>query len=155
MSDRKFSFEVTRTSSAPAATLFGLEADGANWSKWAKPFVLQSSWARQGDPAPGGVGAIRKLGMWPVLVQEETVEYEQDRRHVYRLVGRPSPVKDYVGEVLFTPNAAGGTDIRWTGSLVEGVPGTGPLIRAALGGAVGIFASRLVKAAERKSSGAQ
>jgi len=32
MSGREFSFEVNRTSSAPAATLFRLVADGANWS---------------------------------------------------------------------------------------------------------------------------
>jgi hypothetical protein len=153
MSGRKFSFEINRTSSAPAATLFRLVADGANWSSWAKPIVLHSSWARQGDPAPGGVGAIRKVGMWPVLVQEETVEYEQDRRHAYKLVGPASPAKDYFGEVVFTPTAAGGTDIRWTGSFTEGVPGTGPLMRAAMGGAVRFFAGRLVKAAERESSG--
>jgi hypothetical protein len=152
MSDRKFSFEVNRTSSAPAATLFRLVADGANWSKWAKPIVLQSSWAREGDPAPGGIGAVRKLGMWPVLVREETVEYEQDRRHAYKLVGPPSPAKDYFAEVVLTPNAAGGTDIRWSGSFIEGVAGTGPLMRAALGGAVRYFAGRLVKAAERESS---
>jgi uncharacterized protein YndB with AHSA1/START domain len=152
MSGRKFSFEITRTSSAPAATLFRLVADGANWSSWAKPIVLHSSWARQGDPAPGGVGAIRKVGLWPVLVQEETVEYEQDRRHAYKLVGPPSPAKDYFGEVVFTPTATGGTDIRWTGSFIEGVPGTGRVMRAAMGGAVRFFAGRLVKAAERASS---
>jgi hypothetical protein len=153
MSGRKFSFEITRTSSAPAATLFGLVADGANWSQWAKPIVLQSSWARQGDPAPGGVGAVRQVGLWPMLVKEETVEYEQDRPHAYRLVGPPTPAKDYFGEVLLTPNAAGGTDIRWTGSFIEGVPGTGPVMRAVMGGAVRFFAGRLVKEAERKSSG--
>lgn len=153
MPARKFSFEITRTSSAPAATLFRLVTDGANWSQWAKPIVVHSSWARQGDPAPGGVGAIRKVGMWPVLVQEETVEYEQDHRHAYKLVGPPSPAKDYAGEVVFTPNAAGGTDIRWTGSFTEGVRGTGPVMRAAMGGAVRFFAGRLVKEAERASNG--
>jgi len=152
MAGRKFSFEVNRSSSAPAATLFRLVSDGANWSSWAKPIIVSSSWARQGDPAPGGVGAIRKIGLWPVLVQEETIEYEQDRRHAYKLVAPPSPAKDYFGEVVLTPNAAGGTDIHWTGSFVEGVPGTGPLMRAALGGAVRFFADRLVKAAERESS---
>ncbi|MCV7381357.1 MxaD family protein [Mycobacterium alsense] len=151
MSGREFSFEINRTSSADAATLFRLVADGGNWSKWAKPIVLQSSWARQGDPAPGGVGAVRRIGMWPVLVQEETTAYEQDRRHAYKLVGPASPAKDYVGEVILTPNPAGGTDIRWTGSFVEGVRGTGPLMRAAMGGAVRFFAGRLVKAAERGS----
>lgn len=153
MSGRKFSFEVNRTSSAPAATLFALVADGANWSSWAKPLVLQSSWARQGDPAPGGVGAVRKIGMWPVLVQEETVGYEQDRRHAYKLVGPATPAKDYTGEVLLTPNAAGGTDIRWTGSFIEGVRGTGPFMRGILGGSVRIFADRLVRTAECQSGG--
>src|ERR1700744_1293145 len=98
MPDRNFSFEITRTSTAPAATLFRLVRDGGNWWKWAKPIFVHSSWARQGAPAPGGIGAIRKVGMWPLLVQEETVEYEQDRRHVYKLVGPGNPVKDYFGE---------------------------------------------------------
>jgi uncharacterized protein YndB with AHSA1/START domain len=151
MPGRNYFFEVNRTSSAPPATVFRLVADGANWSQWAKPIVMHSSWARQGDPAPGGVGAIRKVGMWPVYVQEETLEYEPDRRHAYKLVGPSAPVKDYTGEVVLTPNAAGGTDIRWTGAFTEGVRGTGPLMRAAMGGAVRFFASRLVKAAERES----
>jgi Polyketide cyclase / dehydrase and lipid transport len=150
MSGRKYSFEVNTTSSAPAATLFRLVADGANWSNWAKPLVFSSSWVRQGDPAPGGVGAIRKIGAWPVFVQEETVEYEQDRRHAYTLVD-PAPVDDYLGEVILTPNAAGGTDIRWTGSFVEKARGTGPLVKAAMGGAVRFFAGKLVKAAESES----
>ena len=88
-----------------------------------------------------------------MLMQEEIVEYEQDRRHAYKMLGSASPAKDYLAEVVFTPNATGGTDIRWTGSFVEGVPGTGPVMRAALGGAIKVLAGRLVKAAERESSG--
>ncbi|OBJ56181.1 SRPBCC family protein [Mycobacterium sp. 1423905.2] len=152
MSDRKFSFEVNKTSNASAATLFRLVTDGGNWAKWAKPIVVTSSWVRQGDPPPGGVGAIRKLGMWPVFVQEETIEYEQDRRHVYKLVGTTTPVTDYLAEVVLTANRAGGTDIRWSGSFTEKVRGTGPLMRGALGGAVKYFAGQLVKAAERESN---
>lgn len=152
MAGRKFSFETRLTSTAPAATLFRLVTDGGNWSKWAKPIVVHSSWVRQGDPAPGGIGAVRKLGMWPVLVQEETIEYEPDRRHVYKLIAPSNPIKDYVSEVLLTPNPAGGTDIRWAGSFIEGVRGTGPAMRAAMGGAVKFFAGRLVKAAERESN---
>ena len=65
MSGRTFSFEVNRTSRAPAATLFLLETDGGRWADWAKPIVMQSGWERQGDPAPGGIGAVRKVGTWP------------------------------------------------------------------------------------------
>ncbi|BDB42463.1 MULTISPECIES: SRPBCC family protein [Mycobacterium] len=152
MSGRKFSFEVNKTTSAPPEIVFRLVADGANWKDWAKPIVVQSSWARQGDPAPGGVGAIRKVGMFPVFVQEETVEYEQDRRHAYKLVGPRQPVNDYRAEVVLTPTASGGTDIRWSGSFTEKARGTGPAAKAAMGGAVKFFAGKLVQAAEREAA---
>ncbi len=149
MSGRTFSFEVNRTSNAPAATLFRLEADGSRWSEWAKPIVFQSSWDQQGEPAPGGIGAVRKLGLWPILIREKTVEYEQDRRHVYALIAPNTPAKDYRAELLLTPNAAGGTDVRWTGTFTEGPRGTGPVMLFLLRGAIQFFAGRLVKAAER------
>ncbi|OBJ55402.1 SRPBCC family protein [Mycobacterium asiaticum] len=155
MSGRKFSFGVNKTTSAPPATVFRLVTDGGNWSAWAKPIVVSSSWTRQGDPAPGGVGAIRKLGMWPVFVQEETIEYEQDRRHVYKLVGPRTPVNDYIAEVVLTPTPSGGTEISWSGSFVEKARGTGPAARAAMGGAVKFFAGKLVQAAEREAGTAR
>ncbi len=88
--------------------------------------------------------------MWPFFVREETVEYEQDRRHVYELIGPPSPAKGYRAEFLLTPNANGGTDIRWTGSFTEGVRGTGPIMRAGLRAAIRFFSRKLVEAAERE-----
>ncbi|HVV11216.1 SRPBCC family protein [Amycolatopsis sp.] len=144
-----FSFEVVRTSSAPPAKLFALEVDGAHWSDWAKPLVPQSSWQRWADPV-GGVGAIRRVGLFPVLMFEETLEYEQDRRHVYTLA-RSAPVNDYRSEVLFTPTADGGTELRWRGSFTEKLPGTGPVIRRLLHGAILFVSAKLVRAAERSS----
>jgi len=149
MSGKNFSFEINTTTSAPAATLFRLETDGARWSEWAKPLVIQSSWGQQGDPPPAGVGAVRRVGMWPMLMREKTIVYEQDRRHVYAQIGPPLPAKDYRAEMLLTPNAAGGTDVCWTGSFTEGLPGTGPVMLIFLRSVVSFLARRLVKAAER------
>jgi Polyketide cyclase / dehydrase and lipid transport len=98
---------VNRTSRAPAATLFRLEADGGHWAEWAKPLVVQSSWERQGAPAPGGLGAVRKVGVWPLLIWEQTLEYEQDRRHIYALIGPRFPAKGYRGEMIFTRTPRG------------------------------------------------
>jgi uncharacterized protein YndB with AHSA1/START domain len=152
MSDRKYSFEFNRTSTAPPEVLFRLETDGAGWSKWAGPMIVKSSWERQGDPAPGGIGAIRKLGMWPVVMREETVEYEQDRRHVYVFADGKGAAKDYRAEVFFTPNASGGTDLRWTGAFADGpLPGTGPLVLAIVRNAIKDVSKRLVEAAERET----
>lgn len=143
---KTFSFEINRTTSASPSSLFALEADGSRWSEWAKPLVLQSRWAR--EPGADGVGAIRALGLWPVFVREETLEYEQDRRHVYTFAG-PVLLKDYRAEVFFTPNATGGTDLRWTGRFTESLPGTGAAACAAVRSVISLLATRLVKAAER------
>jgi hypothetical protein len=150
MSGKVFTFEINRTTRAPAATLFRLETDGAHWSDWAKPLIAQSSWERHGDPVPAGIGAVRKVGMWPMLMREKTIAYEQDRRHAYLQIGPPLPARGYQAEMLLTPNPAGGTDIRWTGSFTEGVRGTGQIMRVLLRGVVGFLARRLVKAAERR-----
>jgi uncharacterized protein YndB with AHSA1/START domain len=155
MSGRKFTFEVNRTSSAPPATLFRIETDGARWSEWAKPIVFQSGWETQGHPEPGGIGAVRRVGLWPMVMLEKTVEYEQDRRHVYALIAPKTPALDYHGEALFTANASGGTDIRWRGWFTEGVPGTGPVMQALLRGAIQVISLRLIRAAEREAAAAQ
>lgn len=151
MSGRRFSFEVNRISSAPAATLFRIETDGAGWSRWAGPTILHSSWEREGDPAPGGIGAVRKVGTWPMLMLEETLEYEQDRKHVYGFAAK-GPVKDYRAELLLEPNPAGGTKVRWSGSFVEGVPFTGPILRAFLRNTIDDISKRLIATAERESA---
>jgi Polyketide cyclase / dehydrase and lipid transport len=148
MSGKTFSFEINKTTSASAATLFRLETDGARWSEWAKPLIVSSSWEQPGNPPPAGVGAVRKVGMWPMLMREKTIGYEQDRRHVYAQIGPRLPAKDYRAEMLLTPKPAGGTDVRWTGSFTEGAYGTGPVMLIFLRGVVRFLAGRLVKAAE-------
>lgn len=80
--------------------------------------------------------------------REETVTYQQDQGHGYQMISPPSPAKDCRGDVTFTPNAAGGTDIHWVGSFTEGLRGSGPVMRAALRATINIIAHRLVKAAE-------
>jgi hypothetical protein len=144
MTSRTFSFEINRTTRAPAATLFHLETDGAGWSRWAKPLIVQSSWEQPG----AGIGAVRKVGMWPMLMREKTVVYEQDRRHVYEQIGPRLPAKNYRAELLLTPRA-GGTDLRWTGSFTEGFRRSGPVMLVFLRGVVRFLSWRLVSAAER------
>ncbi|MFC4001463.1 SRPBCC family protein [Prauserella oleivorans] len=153
MPSKTYSFEVTRTSTAKPETLFRLETDGARWSDWAKPLVLQSSWRDEGDPAPGGVGAIRQVGAWPLLLSEQTIVYEPPHRHVYTFTGPGAPANDYRGEVLFTPNDAGGTDLCWRGSFTEAVRGSGPVVRRLLLTAITFLSARLVHAAEREERG--
>lgn len=146
MTARTFSFEINRTSTAPPEVLFRLETDAPCWAAWGRP--LRAGWDREADE-PGGVGAIRRIGLWPVLTFEETLVYERNRRHVYTFARR-APVPGYRAEVTFTPNASGGTDLCWRGSFAEPLPGTGPIVQAFLRGVVATLATRLVRGAERE-----
>jgi hypothetical protein len=150
---RRSSFTVTATarSRADAATLFRLAADGGRWSEWAGTFAPRSSWERQGDPSPGGIGAVRRLGLWPVVVREETVAYEQDRLHGYAL-RTAAPIRDYRAEVRFEPRDGGGTDVVWEGTFAELIPGTGPLAERVMRLILRSLTRRLVRAAERPAS---
>jgi hypothetical protein len=141
------SYEVSATSAASAEKVFDLLADGAGWSKWAGAMVVRSWWEREGDPAPGGVGAIRCLGLPKLGSREEIVAYERPR-HLAYIVLSGLPVKSYRADVHLTPDG-NGTRIVWAGSFTPKLPGTGPLLRAFLVRTVGAFARRLAKAAER------
>ncbi|MDV6011251.1 SRPBCC family protein [Haloechinothrix sp. LS1_15] len=148
MAARRFSYEVERTSSADAATLFAMLSDGSRWSEWASPIVPSSTLLTEGDPAPGGVGAIRKLGVGPLGLREQTVAYEQDRLHGY-VITSPTPMRDYRAEVRLTPRSDGGTDIHWSGGFAELIPGSGAVLAKALESMIGRLASKLVAAAEK------
>ena len=69
------SYAVTAHSDAPPDKVFALVADGAGWSSWAGPFIVWSGWEVEGDPAPGGVGAIRLLGSKRVHTRKRPNRY--------------------------------------------------------------------------------
>ena len=141
------SYEVTAHSAASPERVFDLLADGAGWSRWAGAMVVRSWWEREGEPAPGGVGAIRALGLPKLGSREEIVAYDRPR-HLAYVVLSGLPVKSYRADVHVTPDGAG-TRITWGGSFVPKLPGSAPLLRAFLTRTVGRFARRLAAEAEK------
>ncbi len=140
-------YEVQARSAAPPEKVFALLADGAGWSRWAGPVVVRSWWEREGDPAPGGVGAIRRLGLRSVGSREEIVGYDPPRHLAYTLLSG-LPVRDYRADVRLEPEGSG-TRIVWTGTFRPKVPGTAGALRLFLRATVGGFARRLARVAER------
>jgi uncharacterized protein YndB with AHSA1/START domain len=139
------SYAVTAHSDAPPEKVFALVADGAGWSSWAGPFIIWSGWEQEGDPAPGGVGAIRLLGLKRVHTRERIEEYDPPHRLSYSILSGV-PVKDYLAVVECTPED-GGTRIIWRGTFEPRVPGTGAVTRLFLRTTIADFTRRLAKAA--------
>src|SRR3954454_3791950 len=137
------SYEVTTVSSAPPERVFELLADGAGWSRWAGALVVRSWWEREGTPAPGGVGAIRALGLKKVGSREEIVAYEPPH-HLAYVVLSGLPVRAYRADVRIEPKD-GGSRIVWAGRFTPKLPGTGPVLRLLLVTTVRTFARRLAR----------
>jgi hypothetical protein len=58
-------YEFIVESRAARTEVFAVLADATRWREWAGKMITVSEWEREGDPAPGGVGAVRKLGRPP------------------------------------------------------------------------------------------
>ena len=134
-------FVVTARSAAPPATVFALVADGANWARWAGPLVPRSTWEREGDPAPGGVGAIRKLGQWPLFGREEILEYSPPHHTAYTVLSGV-PIRDHRAEIDLSPDGTG-TVIAWRSQFVPTIPGSARCSSWVLAKMLGSFARRL------------
>ena len=134
------SYEIIVRSRATAQAIFDLLADAPGWPRWAGPFAATASWEREGDPAPGGVGAIRRIGRWPQYGREQIVEYEPPNHLAYTVLSGV-PVSDYRADVDIVPEG-NGTMLRWRASFTPKIPGTGALFAVVLRRIVGGFARR-------------
>lgn len=132
------SYDITETSAAPIDGVFAVLADAPGWSRWNRS-IARATWETEGDPAPGGVGAVRALGAarGPVS-RERIVAFEPPRHLAYVIDSGPMPVRDYRADIHLESTPDGGTTIHWVGSWSTRVPGvSGFLTRMVRGFAVG------------------
>ena len=142
-------YEFTVESSAAPADVFAVLADATRWREWAGKMITVSEWEREGDPAPGGVGAVRRLGRPPAYALEQILEYDPPRHLAYTIVSG-LPVHGYHADIDLVPAETGGTTIRWAGAFEPRVPGTGGLFAAALQRIVHGYATTAAAEAERR-----
>lgn len=142
---RAVHFVAESLTAAPPSRVFALLAAGDRWQDWAGPFVPRSGWQVAGDPE-GGVGAVRRLGIGPLVSLERITEHVPSERLAY-VVDSPAPYRDYRSVVELTPTASGGTRIVWQSSFEPIVPGTGWVLRWFLRAVVTSFARNLAKRA--------
>src|SRR3982751_1753163 len=128
MSPRQHAVELHAHSSAPVDVVWRVLVDSRGWPRWT--FVPRASLEREGDPAPDGVGAIRRLGAPGFWSREQVVSWEPPSRYAYTLL-KGLPIRDYLAEVTLRSDD-GGTAIVWAGRFDAKIPGTGGAIRLLL-----------------------
>ena len=140
----KATFTINRTVRAPIERVFDKLTDHAAYAQMTP--MRTSSLEREGDPAPNGVGAIRKLGLAGPPIREEVVGYERPTFFSYKALSG-LPVSEHLGEVKLR-DVGGRTEMTYTVSFTAKIPHTEPVVGAVLRQAVGALVRGIVKAAE-------
>ena len=121
--------EVSRHIAGDPAAVFAAYTDHARWSEWAG--IGPSRLAREGVPAPNGVGCVRVLGPAFSAAHEEVLSFEPPKRMTYTIVKGFPLIRDHFGEVDFEPER-GGTRVTWRCRFVSRLPFLGGVIRRVL-----------------------
>jgi uncharacterized protein YndB with AHSA1/START domain len=91
---------VTRTIPAPAEGVFDLLADHANYDRF-RP-IHGSELLREGKPPPNGLGALRRIKVWPLTFEEEITAYDRPNRLDYLIVKLNVPFQHDGGSIRLT-----------------------------------------------------
>ena len=142
------SFTYDRQVAAPPETVFAVLTDHRHYSELTP--LRKSELEREGEPAPNGVGAIRKLSAVGPPLREEVVAYESPTRFSYKLLSG-LPVRDHLGTVELTPRD-GGTRVVYAVRTTPTVPLVGAVVVAAVKLGVGQLLGGIVKESERRAA---
>lgn len=143
------SFTFTREISAPPATVFAVLTDHRRYSELTP--LRKSELEREGEPAPNGLGAIRKLTAVGPSLREEVIAYQADERFSYKLLSG-LPVRDHVGTVKLTASGSG-TEMVYAVRTEPTVPVVGAVVVAVIKQAVKGLVDGIVKESERRAAG--
>jgi uncharacterized protein YndB with AHSA1/START domain len=118
------SIHVTRTIPAPAEAVFDRLADHANYDRF-RP-IRRSELLREGDPAPNGVGALRRIKVPPLTFEEEITHYDRPSRLDYLIVKLNIPFEHHGGSIRLTEED-GATHVDWRSTYRVPTPVIGGL----------------------------
>jgi uncharacterized protein YndB with AHSA1/START domain len=143
------SYRVEARSDAPVEAVWPLLAEARRWKEWT--FLTRSELEREGGPERDGVGAIRKFTRYGMGSREEVLAFDPPTHLAYAILSG-FPVRNYRADVTLSPDA-GGTQIVWSATFDEKVPGSARLTELMLQRMIGKFASGLARYAAKNQPG--
>ncbi|HET7590930.1 MAG TPA: SRPBCC family protein [Solirubrobacterales bacterium] len=142
------SFTFTREIDAPAETVFDVLTDHRGYTELTP--LRKAELEREGEPAPNGVGAIRKLTAVGPPMREEVIAFEAPSRFSYTVLSG-LPVRDHVGTVeLSTQN--GRTRMVYAVRTQPTLPFVGFAVVAAIKQAIKGLIDGVASESERRSA---
>ena len=103
--------DVNRVIEAPREAVFDILAYHGNYDRFRG--IRRSELVKEGEPAPNGLGALRRIWAGPLRFDEEITHYERPSRFDYRIVRLSVPFEHEGGQMRFSEEA-GATRVDWT-----------------------------------------
>jgi hypothetical protein len=102
--------EATVRVAAPRQAVWDVLADLRSWQEWGD--WQSTEIEREGDPAPHGVGAVRRMVRRPLTIREQVELLEPPSRFGYTLLSG-LPLRDYHSVVTLTDAGPDCTNLHW------------------------------------------
>lgn len=118
--------EVKQVIAAPPEVVWDRYTDYCSWTDWAGLGTVTLE--REGRDHRNGVGCVRAVSTGGVRVFEEVLSFDPPRSMTYQVVRGGIPIKDHLGEVVFTSHGQG-TLVTWRCRFNSKIPGLGGLFR--------------------------
>jgi uncharacterized protein YndB with AHSA1/START domain len=142
------SFTYTREVAAPPEIVFEVLTDHRRYAEITS--LRKATLEREGEPAPNGVGAIRRLTAVGPPLREEVLVYEPGKRFSYKLLSG-LPVRDHVGTVELTANG-GATTVVYAVRTTPTLPLVGGAVIAVVKIGVKQLFGGVAKESERRAA---
>jgi Polyketide cyclase / dehydrase and lipid transport len=113
------SVHVTRTIPAPAEQVFDRLADHANYDRFRG--ISGSELLREGDPAPNGLGALRRIKVTPLVFEEEITAFDRPNRLDYLIVKLNIPFEHHGGSIRLVAEGEA-TAVDWRSTFTVPTP---------------------------------
>jgi Polyketide cyclase / dehydrase and lipid transport len=141
----RWSFDVRARSAAPVDVVWPLIGEARRWKEWS--FLDRSDLVKTGEPAPDGVGAVRRFTRFGIGSREEVVVWDPPR-HLGYVIVKGFPVRHYRADVTFTPDGSG-TMIDWSATFDTVIAGSGHLMMTVLRTIIKRFATGAARYADQ------
>lgn len=118
--------DITETIALPIDRAFELLADHANYHRF--PGITRSELLQEGTPTPNGLGAVRRIALRNVVLDEEITAFESPKQMSYRIIAsKPVKVVHQGGRIEMTA-VPEGTRIRWRSTFKLKIPLVGWIV---------------------------
>ena len=102
---------MKRRFAASPEKVFAAITDHVGMEKWMPGSKITLD--RQGEPAPNGLGAIRRIRASGLTILEEVVRFDPPREMQYKVL-KAGPIIEHLGTIRVLPSGDGGSLVDYT-----------------------------------------